>query len=302
MFSPSAHKRVMKSRSLKRPRSWSSLSSIASSESEKTPQKITSTISEATIKRAENMRCDILFFSSVEEILEVTPMRNVQNDGNSSRSSSSATKETSDSSTVESFRDSRVDEIILPSDSSNIDLVSPDHFDNTNPDNIERALPSREGRVTIKDLENFEIRVKADVRSQFKALRRGIQYNMQRSFRELTTRTTNQRHGESTQPLLSLQNLLPFKKSDDFEEFDQEIQESVNKQNTLNPLLDYLRASTGPVLVANVRPTFLITLSAQCYHSNIFPILAYYHWPVLVTVGKSIGPLLALSSLLPWVP
>ncbi|KAJ8684784.1 hypothetical protein QAD02_020577 [Eretmocerus hayati] len=130
-------------------------------------------------------------------------------------------------------RDSRVDESILPSDPSNIDPVSPDHFDNTNPDNVERALSSRKRRVTIEDLENFEIRVKADVKSQLKALRRGIQYDLQRSFRELATRTINQPLGESTQPLLSLQNLLPFEKLDDFEKFDQETQESVDKQNTL---------------------------------------------------------------------
>ncbi|KAJ8684783.1 hypothetical protein QAD02_020576 [Eretmocerus hayati] len=106
MFSLSAYERVKKCRSLKRPRSWSSLCSIASSASEKTPRKITSTISEATIKRAENLRCDTLLFSGVgvEEAFEVTPIRNLQNDGNSSRSSSSATKETSDSSTVESSR------------------------------------------------------------------------------------------------------------------------------------------------------------------------------------------------------
>ncbi|KAJ8666812.1 hypothetical protein QAD02_008474 [Eretmocerus hayati] len=80
MFRPSGYKRVKKCRDLKRRRSWSDSCSSASDKSSKGPQKIQSTISESTIKRAEDLRCSSSFFSDINEPGEITPTEKTRGD------------------------------------------------------------------------------------------------------------------------------------------------------------------------------------------------------------------------------
>ncbi|KAJ8666810.1 hypothetical protein QAD02_008472 [Eretmocerus hayati] len=92
---------------------------------------------------------------------------------------------------------------------------------------------SKKRPTTVEDLDNFEKRIKSQIKSELKSFRRSTQYNMNKFLREAASRMINQPLGESMQPLMNLQNTLPFKKLDEFEKFDEEIANDVDKQNIL---------------------------------------------------------------------